>query len=177
MLELSKLKKEVIFMQFNVFSKLKKINQKEIVNITTEDKTIIKPFVVSEKYPIFSYGISTTEPYRCLGKRMKFETPSEIEFNQFKDHLSYMTGFSSQQNLIDQPGPIFFQELIKFDDQIGVIGTIICRKLYHDFRDNYDTAEAYFTRLDSAEKKFWKHYQNWCQALFVARQGGAISIN
>jgi hypothetical protein len=164
-------------MQFNVFSKLKKINEKEIVNITTEDKNIIKSFVLSEKYPIFSYGISTTEPYRCLGKRMKFETPSEIEFNQFKDHLSYMTGFPTQKSLTEHPGPVFFQEFIKFDDNQGVIGTVICRKLYNDFRDNYDNAETYFTRLEESEQKFWKHYQNWCKALFVARQGGAISIN
>ncbi len=177
MIESKKLEKVLMFMQFNVFSKLKKINQKEVVNITTEDKSIIKPFVLSEKYPIFSYGISATEPYRCLGKRMKFETPSEVEFVQFKDHLSYMTGFNTKNDLITHPGPVFFQELVKFDDIQGVIGTVICRKLYNDFRDNYDNAETYFTRLDEYEQKFWKHYQNWCKALFVARQGGAISIN
>lgn len=164
-------------MQFNVFSKLKKITPKEILDVKTENKNVIQSFTISEKYPVFSYGISSTDQYKCLGKRMKFELQSDLEFMQFKDHLSYMVGFSSQQELVMHDGPVFFQELIKFDEKEAVIGPVICKKLFNDFKDNYDNAESYFNRLEESEQKFWVQYKNWCKALFVAKQSGAISVS
>lgn len=143
-----------------------------------EDKKDNLVFPLNPKFPIYSVGLLPDNQYQCTGKKMKFGTGSQEEFLEFKRHLSYMTGFKNESELIEHTGPVFFQELIKYDAQEGVLGPIICRKLYNDFKDNYDVAKAYFERLDSRyEKKYWVHYQNWCKALFVAKQNGAILIN
>ena len=163
--------------QFNVFSKLKKINIDAIQAMEEESKDNLAIFTPNPKFPIYSSGLLANNYYKCLGKRMKFGTGSYKEYTEFKKHLVYMTGFKNEEEVVAHGGPVFFQELIKYDDKEGVLGPIICRKLYNDFKDNYDVAKVYFERLENTEKKYLVHYQNWCKALFVAKQNGAILIN
>lgn len=163
--------------QFNVYSKLAKMRMEEVrlYEDGTPEETRVTSFYSNPEFPAHISGLDSTIFYRCNGKKMKFGAATYDEYCEFKNHLAKITGFASAEELWKTSGPIFFMELINFSNCEGTIGPIISRKLYHDFKDNYDRAEEYFVKLEDG-KKFWIHYQNWCKALSVARNNGAILI-
>ncbi len=163
--------------QFNVFSKLRKMEMSELslCEDGTPEEESVTSFFSNPQFPAHISGLDSTIFYRCNGKRMRFGAATYQEYQQFKHHLSRIAGFQNELELIFKGGPIYFVELLNFSDSEGTIGPMICKKLYNDFKDNYDIAEEYFTNLEDG-RKFWIHYQNWCKALSVARQNGAILI-
>lgn len=163
--------------QFNVFSKLTKMKMSEVrlYEDGTPEESNVTSFYSNPAYPAHIAGLDTTQFYRWGGKKMKFGTSTYEEYFEFKNHLAQIAGFENLEELWGCGQPAFFIELINFSNTEGTIGPIICRKLYNDFKDNYDIAGQYFLRLEDG-KKFWVHYQNWCRSLSVARQNGAILI-
>lgn len=166
--------------QFNVFSKLKKLEMSEVklFDDGTPEENNVASFYSNPEFPAHITGLDSNLFYRCTGKKMKFGAANYKEYAEFKNHLAIMTGYQSSEEIFKKTGPAFFSELINFSDSEGTIGPIICKKLYNDFKDNYDVADMYFKTIENKEdnRKFWIHYQNWCKALFVARHNGAILI-
>ena len=163
--------------QFNVYSKLAEMKMEEVklYEDGTPEEERITSFYSNPEYPVHISGLDSTVFYRCNGKKTKFGASNYEEYFEFKDHLAKIVGFNNAEALWKTGGPIFFIELINFSSYEGTIGPIICRKLYNDFRENYDRAEQYFMNLQESTK-FWIHYQNWCKALSIARNNGAILI-
>ena len=164
--------------QFNVFGKLKKLELSEI-KLYEGDKPLEKnvaSFYSNPEFPAHISGLDSELFYKCNGKRMLFGAATYIEYGEFKNHLAKIAGFETAEKLWTSGVPTFFLELINFSNSVGTIGPVICQKLYSDSKDNYEIAEKYFINLDNGEK-FWMHYQNWCKALHVAKQNGAILIS
>lgn len=163
--------------QFNIFNKLKKVNMEEIIfdeDGIPLDKNI-EIFRSNDLKPAHISGIEELTYYRCNGKRMYFGSGTDSEYAEFLEHLAKIAGFNSVSELISNNNICFFRELINFNMERGTIGPIISKKLYHDFRDNFNNANQYFNTFDSG-RKFWVHYQNWCAGLYVAKEDGAIMV-
>jgi hypothetical protein len=163
--------------QFNVYSKLTKMKMEEVRLYPdgTPEEERVTSFYSNPEFPAHISGLDTHAFYRCTGKKTRFGAANYEEYCEFKNHLAKIVGFNNAEDLWLAGGPIFFIELIHFSNYEGTIGPIVCRKLYNDFKDNYDRAEEYFIKLEEG-KKFWIHYQNWCKALGMARNNGAILI-
>ena len=70
-----------------------------------------------------------------------------------------------------------FQELINFADNEGVIGSVVSSKLYNDFSNNLEKAEAYSKTLGVEGEWWFKNYQNWMKAFDMASQNGAVDFH
>lgn len=163
--------------QFNVFSKLSKMEMSEVKLFEdgTPEEERIATFFSNPLFPAHISGLDSNMFYRCNGKKMRFGAATYEEYQKFRVHLARVAGFTNELELILKGGPLYFIELLNFSDSEGTIGPMVCKKLYNDFRDNYDIAEEYFKGVEEGGK-YWMHYQNWCKALSVARQNGAILI-
>lgn len=66
-----------------------------------------------------------------------------------------------------------FRELINFPDNEGVIGPVVSKKLYNDFKTNHEKAIQYSTNLEDGE--YWLHrYNHWMKAFQYASENGAV---
>lgn len=66
-----------------------------------------------------------------------------------------------------------FKELIDFADNDGVIGPIVSKKLYNDFKDNKERAIAYSKTFEDGNHWLEK-YMDWEYAFKMASDCGAV---
>lgn len=163
--------------QFNIFNKLKKMKMEDVA--LNEDGTptdsSVESFYSHPEFPAHIAGIDTNSFYKCNGKRMYFGSGTLEEYEEFLNHLVKISGFESLEDIYSLSSTCYFKELIMFSKTEGTIGPFIAKKLYHDFRDNFNIAGTYFEKISDG-KKYWMHYQNWCAALYIARDSGAIMV-
>ena len=89
--------------QFNVFSKLRKINdnlEEEIIKIKINDE-------ISARY---ISGIDPQNKYKCVGRKLKFNTGDYHEYEEFNEHLIKIAGFKNKEDYLKSKGPLFFEE-------------------------------------------------------------------
>ncbi|MEG1563777.1 MAG: hypothetical protein RR365_08630 [Bacteroides sp.] len=69
-----------------------------------------------------------------------------------------------------------FSELIDFADNEGVIGSIVSKKLYNDFRQNEEYMEI--CALNLQDNGLWKSlYSKWMAAFEMAKDNGAVKFH
>lgn len=152
--------------QFNVFSKLRKINdnlEEEIIKIKINDE-------ISARY---ISGIDPQNKYKCAGRKLKFNTGDYHEYEEFNEHLIKIVGFKNKEDYLKSKGPLFFEELIRGKEENFTVGPIICRKLYNDFKENFQIATDYF-KENNIDEKYFKYYFMWCRALEAAKENGIL---
>ena len=163
--------------QFSIYNKLKKMDMLEVA-LSDDGYPIeenVATFYSNPNYPIHISGLDTNSFYKCIGKKMCFTAGDYEEYEEFLMYLSYISGFKTAEDLINFNDPAYFKELVNFSRQEGTIGPIVAKKLFHDFRDNFNIAACYFEHCPNGYKH-WIHYQNWCAGLYIAQDDGAIMI-
>ena len=70
-----------------------------------------------------------------------------------------------------------FIELINFADNEGVIGSVISKKLYNDFVNNYDKAKEYSQTLGEEGEYWFSKYEDWLKAFEMAKEYGAVDFH
>lgn len=70
-----------------------------------------------------------------------------------------------------------FKELIDFADNEGVIGPVVSKKLYEDFK-RYEKQAIDFSKTFETDGEYWfSKYKTWMQAFEVASDGGAVDFH
>lgn len=109
------------------------------------------------------------------GKGAPIDSHTVYEFEDSFDFRagSYL-GYNIWRSQLEKfKGNVAFQELIDFADNEGVIGSILARKLYGDFKTYYEEAKMYF------ENDIWfiEQYEKWMKAFKYASNDGAVDFH
>ena len=67
-----------------------------------------------------------------------------------------------------------FLEIVDFSSTEGVIGPVVSKKLYEDFKENEIMAKKYSEDLD--DKKWFKTYKNLMKAFEYGKENGAVEF-
>ena len=98
---------------------------------------------------------------------------------EFEDTFVFRAGSYFSYNmwrsmLEDFKGDVAFQELIDFSDCEGVIGAVVSKKLYNDFKTYEKEAEEYAKKNDY--EYFYDKYLLWMKAFEMASDDGAVEF-
>ena len=121
---------------------------------------------VNEDFPGRNGQIKDGKIYTCGDDSYGFKAGSYGNYTQFRNRLSNLVGFSSQECLWEsaKEGSDFY-ELVFFADNEGILGADISRKLLGDFKKHEDKAK-------SIAVTFTKGYQDWMKAFELASDNG-----
>ena len=97
-------------------------------------------------------------------ERYKFRAGSYSGYNWWRDRLDEFKGDCA------------FQELINFSDCEGVIGSVVSRKLYEDFKKYHDEAIIYAKGFKDGDF-FIDRYEKWLKAFEIAKDNGAVDFS
>lgn len=86
-------------------------------------------------------------------------------------------GYGYWRDVLEEfKGDIAFQELINFADNEGVIGPVVSKKLFEDFKKHEKEAEAFAKTLEDGEF-FIEKYKCWMKAFEYALDDGAVDFH
>lgn len=116
-----------------------------------------------EHFPGRAEGLDANAVYEYESVFM-FRAGSYSEYNEWRDKLEAFKGEEA------------FQELINFPDNEGVIGPVVAKKLYEDFKKYKCKAISYANENLEEEDKSWfiSKYQEWQIAFEYASANGAV---
>lgn len=84
------------------------------------------------------------------------------------------SGYNYWRSLLEKfKGDVGFQELIHFADNEGVIGPVVSKKLYGDFKKYEKEAEA-FSKTFEDGVWFLDKYKDWLSGFELASNNGAV---
>lgn len=151
--------------KFNVFSKLKKMNNNQ------QEEDIIKLKIKDEISAVYLYGLNPESSYQCLGKKLNFHTENKADYEQFTEHLCKIAGFINKEEFLSTEGPLFFEELIRSENENVTFGPVISKKLFHDFKENFIFAKKHFLE-EEIEEKYFQYYIALFKCLEMAKENG-----
>ncbi|MBP1316672.1 hypothetical protein RJO15_11635 [Herbaspirillum huttiense F1] len=110
----------------------------------------------------------------------EFRAGTYSGYNHWRNELAKLAGYQQSSHVFNgktelrydatawnlKSGP--FWELINFSDAEGVIGPVVCKKIYKDFMRYADQAREH------AENYFRESYDNWKKAFSMCAHDGAI---
>lgn len=111
-------------------------------------------------FPGRGEGIESNKVYTYESK-CSFRAGSYSGYNEWRDLLYKFKG------------DIAFQELIIFADNEGVIGPVVSKKLYEDFKKYKNEAEEY---AQTAGDWWLYKYNDWLNAFELASDNGAVEF-
>lgn len=127
-------------------------------------------------------GLKDGATYR-FDKAFEFRAGSYSGYNRWRNELAKLAGnqptpvptngkteLRYDATVWDQrSGP--FWELIAFSDDVGVIGPVVCKRVYQDFL-RFDSAAA-----RHPDPNFRESYADWKKAFAMCANGGAIEFH
>jgi hypothetical protein len=146
---------------------------------TAKDMVRLSPVDYPERFK----GLKPQAIYR-FKKQFDFRAGSYSGYNWWRNELAKLAGYKpieaktvegKTESRYDaaawkaKSGP--FWELINFSDAEGVIGPVVCKKLYADFVANHKAAMAH------PSKDFQQSYLDWEKALELASKNGALEFH
>ena len=121
--------------------------------------------------PFIDRGVYTYDDY------VGFRAGSYGGYNYWRQSLASLFGYTKPDGTVNwdnlpEEGP--FIELINFSDCEGTLGTVVCKKLLHDF-EMYDNLASQ-TKFD--EDGYWySKYVEWNEAFHLASDDGAVCFH
>lgn len=113
--------------------------------------------------------------WKGKGSPVDSKTVYEWE-NSFEFRAGSYSGYNRwRSNLEKFKGDVAFQELIDFADNEGVIGGVLSKKLFNDFKRYYDEAKRYSEEIK--DEWFIEKYKDWMKAFEYASDNGAVDFH
>ena len=98
--------------------------------------------------------------------------------NMYSFTCGSYSGYNNWRSLLKEfsktlKGNNIFYELIEFSDCEGIIGSVVSKKLYNDFKNNENKAYEYSKKI--SDGKYWYNkYKEWENAFKIAKENGAV---
>jgi len=130
----------------------------------------------SEKeFPGRGEGVDSDTVYRWKDS-FDFRAGSYSGYNRWRRNLEEFSDSLNASFILETPYKKHtFTELINFADNEGVIGPVVARRLYEDFKNNKDAAYRFSRKLDNGD--IWiELYEAWEKAFYYAMQDGAVQF-
>ena len=115
-----------------------------------------------EHFPGRGEGINADSVY-TYEDSFKFRAGSYSSYGYWRDKLE------------EFKGDVAFQELIDFADNEGVLGPVVSKKLFEDFKKYEEEAEEFAKTLNDGEF-FIERYICWMKAFEYASDDGAVDF-
>lgn len=135
---------------------------------------IHKPYT---EFPATADGLAALDYVVCEGETLDFRAGSYSGYNEWRNDLAKMLGYSATEKDWRVPASGPFVELIRNSDCDSIIGPSTCAKLAQDF-DTY--VEKFTTFAQSLEYPvgYWiRKYQSWRDAFTLAAHTGCVVLN
>lgn len=138
-------------------------------------------FYPHDEFPKQMEGVTGVYELSGWGNSFHFRAGSYSGYNRWREHLAVMVGIDQDalwEDRIEQIGP--FVEIINFTDCDGTIGPATSAKLFKDFAEWLDRAEAHAKSFtdDSDSQDWWiSRYRNFMSAFALASDGGAVKFH
>lgn len=137
------------------------------------DKNIVLSDCMEKHFPGRMVGVSAG--IYSFAERMEFRAGSYRGYNEWRDELAALAGFTSARHLwsLMEVNPALkgpFVELINFADNEGVIGPVVAEKLRQDF-------ERFIGEAEARGGWFLECYRRWQRAFEVASDHGAVEFH
>lgn len=131
-----------------------------LINEDTEWKPGASMAWSETHFPGRGKGIDANKVY-AYKETYYFRAGSYIGYNVWREKLHKFKG------------DVAFQELINFADNEGVIGPVVSRKLYDDFKKYEEDAKEYSREVGS---HWLTKYYEWTKAFEFASNNGAVEF-
>jgi hypothetical protein len=116
-------------------------------------------------------GLKADAVYR-FGESFDFRAGSYTGYNWWRNELAKLAGYPAPDKRYDASAwnakSGAFWELINFSDAEGVLGPVVCKKLYADFVSFHKAA------MRHPNRDFVESYEAWERAFKLAAEHGAI---
>lgn len=110
------------------------------------------------------------------GEGVEVNTVYEYE-EKFGFPAGSYSGYNRWRSMLEAfSNGVYFQELINFADNEGVIGSVVATKLHNDFVQNENSAKEYSQTIENGDWWFEK-YLDWQKAFFFASENGAVDFH
>lgn len=155
----------VAFKKLSVVEEPERDEYGDLINYNTEWTPGSSMKWSEEHFPGRAEGLNADSVY-TYEKIYMFKAGSYSGYNEWRDQLNTFKGKEA------------FQELINFADNEGVIGPVVAKKLYEDFKKNRHEALDYSMKRMKEDESllFMELYEEWTKAFKVASDNGAVNF-